>query len=127
MMNRDPKPIDMQEKFLCVMITVAGQDITAPDQVFEEEVQSFKIVKDYTENDNTIDALVALNKCETDQERLEVIKILCIKMLPLTKTFKLMSFLRDYGAHMLECFKEHPEVRKEDPFDNSIEALFEDD
>ena len=126
-MNRDPKPINMQEKLLCVMVTMAGQDITAPDQVFEEEVQSFKVVKYYTENDNAIDALVALNKCETDQERLEIIKMLCMKMLPLTKTFKLMSFLRDYGSHMLEFFKEHPEVRKEGSFDSSIEALFEDD
>lgn len=126
-MAENKKSIEMQERLLCVMVTMAGQDITAPDQVFEEEVQSFKIVKDCTENDNAIDALVALNNCASDQEKLEVIKILCIKMLPLTKTFKLMSFLRDYGAHMLDFFKEHPEVRKEDSFDASIEALFDDD
>lgn len=126
-MAQDKKSMDMQEKLLCIMVTVAGQDITVPDEVFKQELENFKVVKDITENDNVIDALVALNRCETDQEKLEVIKVLCIKTLPLTKTFKLMSFLRDYGSNMLDYFKEHPEVRKEGNFDAALEGLIEDD
>lgn len=123
----DRRNVSMQEKLLCVMVTAAGQDITAPEEIVKSEMESFKAIKNIEDNDVLIDCLVTMNNAESDQEKLEVIKALCMKMLPLTKTFKLMSFLRDYGAHMLEFFKEHPDVRKEDTMDNALDALFDDD
>ena len=123
----DRKDVNMQEKLLCVMVTVAGQDITAPEEIVKSEMESFKTIKNIEDNDALIDCLVAMNNVESDQEKLEIIKALCMKMLPLTKTFKLMSFLRDYGAHMLEFFKEHPDIRKENTMDNALDALFDDD
>lgn len=123
----DRRNVSMQEKLLCVMVTAAGQDITAPEEIVKSEMESFKAIKNIEDNDVLIDCLVTMNNAESGQEKLEVIKALCMKMLPLTKTFKLMSFLRDYGAHMLEFFKEHPDVRKEDTMDNALDALFDDD
>lgn len=123
----DRKNIDMQEKLLCVIVTAAGQDITAPEEIIKSEMESFKAIKNIMDNDALIDCLVAMDNVESDQEKLEIIKALCMKMLPLTKTFKLMSFLQEYGAHMFEYFKEHPDVRKEDTVDNALDALLDDD
>mgnify|MGYP003589514805 CR=1 FL=1 len=117
----------MQEKLLCIIVTAAGQDITAPEEIVKSEMESFKAIKNIEDNDALIDCLVAMNNVESDQEKLEIIKVICMKMLPLTKIFKMISFLNEYGAHMFEYFKEHPDVRKEDTVDNALDALFDDD
>jgi hypothetical protein len=122
----DRKNIDMQEKLLCIIVTAAGQDITAPEEIVKSEMESFKAIKNIEDNDALIDCLVAMDNVESDQEKLEIIKVICMKMLPLTKTFKMMSFLQEYGAHMFEYFEEHPDVCKEGTMDNALDALFDD-
>lgn len=105
---------DAQQKFLAFLLTTSGGDITAPEPLLEQEVAQFKEVKRVSENDEVVDALVAVARTDSQQERLEIIEILSMKLLTLTQILKLQTFLHDYVTHTMEYLKDHPEARDPD-------------
>lgn len=112
--NNEQKSRDAHQKFLTFLVASVGGDITAPEEVLRSEMQSFVELKNEADNDEAVDSMVALSRIDSQQERLEIIKLLSMKFLSVTTVMKLESFLRDYVTHILGYLKDHPEARDPD-------------
>lgn len=113
--NNEQKSWDAHQKFLAFLVTSSGGDITAPEEVLRSEMQSFVELKNEADNDEAVDSMVALSRTDSQQERLEIIKLLSMKFLSVTTVMKLESFLHDYVIHTFDYLKDHPEARDQDP------------
>lgn len=113
----EDKKNEMNEKarFLSFLVASTGGNIIAPEEVINSNLESFKAVKQIDTNDALVDTLVALANVESQQERMEIILILMMKMLNLCTILKMQPFIMQYPEDMFKYISEHPEVREKDP------------
>lgn len=123
MNNPSQKSKEAHEKFLAFLVASMGADITAPDGVLNQEMESFKEIRNVEDDDEAVDALVAVSRTESQQGRLEIVQILCMRLLTLNNCSKLAAFLREYTHHMLDYLNEHPEHRDQNPQEKAMDAI----
>ena len=112
-----------EQKSLAFLLTLIGGDITAPEPLLEQEVAQFKEVRRVSENDEAVDALIAVARTDSQQERLEIIEILSMKLLTITQILELQTFLRDYVLHTVKYLNDHPETRDPNAGDKSMRSI----
>lgn len=111
----EDKNTDAKEQFLMFLLTAMGGDITAPNDIINEEMRAFKHILLIEDNDEVSDAMIALSRCGSPEEKLEAIEILAMRFIGLKDIMRLRNFLSEYIVHVLEYLKEHPEAREQNP------------
>ena len=119
----DKKKADAQEQFLMFLITAIGGDVTAPNEIISEEMKSFKQVHSVEDNDEVTDAMIALSRCGSSEEKLEAIEILAMRFISLKDIMRLCAFLKEYMKHLLDYLSEHPEAREQNPETKAMDLL----
>jgi hypothetical protein len=114
-MNREENNMSEQARFLSFLIASTGSNITVPEEVLNQEMENFKCVKQVDTNDALVDALVAISQVDSQQERMEIILILMMKLVTLCNVIKMQPFILEYPEKMFKYVGEHPEVREKDP------------
>lgn len=107
---RDPQQ-QARGKFMAFLITSMGANITGPMPVIEKELENYKHVKSIGESDEALDCIIALDKVESPEERMEIIQILAMKYLRVNDVNQMADNLHDYTVHLLEYASSHEEVR----------------
>lgn len=119
----EDRKVSEQEKFLMFLITAIGGDVTAPNEIINEEMKSFKQVHSIEDNDEVSDAMIALSRCGSSEEKLEAIEILAMRFITLKDIMRLSAFLKEYVRHLLDYIQEHPEAREQNPETKTMDLL----
>jgi hypothetical protein len=106
---------EMKKQFLTMMLLGMGANIPAPEEIFKQQIENFKYIKSIDESNETLDCLIALDKVEKEQERLEIIKILIMESLTIVTANQLIDDLQKYSVETLEYLKDHEDKRSPNP------------
>lgn len=115
-------------RLMAFLITSMGANIVAPMPVIEEELKNYKYIKSLDESDEALDCVIALDKVESPEERMEIIQILAMKYLRVNDVNQMADNLHDYTVHLLEYARDHEEIRDpnaEENARNDMNKLFD--
>lgn len=120
---KDPQQ-QARDKFMAFLITSMGVNITGPMPVIEEELKNYKNIKSLDQSDEALDCVIALDKVESPEERMEIVQILIMKYLRVNDINQMIDNLLDYTAHLLEYARNHEDARDPNAETNDMDGLF---
>ena len=123
MNNEEKEQAREHDKFMLFMLTMMGGNVTAPQEIVRKHMDTFKCIRSAEDDDNVIDATVALSKCETQDEKLEAVKILVMQFLTTTDIHRLITFLRDFSVDILGYLRDHEEYREKMSSDDIMKNM----
>lgn len=125
MSDKESKSKEAVDKFMAFMVMSSGGDIIAPEPIFNEKAKEFKYANptNYVDNDNLTDMMCLLSKVDSQEERVEIIKVLIMKFITTLGCLELRNFTGEYVQTILEYLRDNPDARQK-PDEHNIEDSF---
>ena len=119
---KDPQE-QTRARLMAFLITSMGANIVAPMPLIEEELKNYKHIKSLDESDEALDCVIALDKVESPEERMEIIQILAMKYLRVNDINQMTDNLNDYTVHLLEYARDHEDARDHNAENNGKDVM----